>query len=348
MGTLELNSLSLGYGDDPIVKDLDLTITDGEMVSLLGPSGAGKTTILKAVAGLLPPLSGDIRIDGKSVREQPAEHRDAVLVFQQPLLFPFMNVEQNVGFGLRMRGSITSTEKTRIQEILRLTQLDGLEKRKTGQLSGGQQQRVSLARAIVLKPSLLLLDEPFSNLDANLRQDMRDLVRQIRSETQITMLFVTHDQTEALMMSDKVGLLLDGRMRQFGTPQELFHQPADPDVARFFGAVNFFHGVVRGDLFLSELYQCPLPRHLDSGTNLSATIRPEDVVISLNGDRGRGHQVDATVRRTNFEGMTTRVWMSSRNHDIVALHPEQHFLPGQKVHVHFPPDKVRLFIPDNE
>ena len=166
----------------------------------------------------------------------------AVLVFQKPLLFPFMNVEQNVAFGLRMRGRLRQKEQQQIEEILELVQLRGLNRRKIHELSGGQQQRVSLARALVLKPAILLLDEPLSNLDSNLRQQMRELIQDIQAQTRITTLFVTHDQAEALMLSQRVTLLLDGQLRQVGTPQELFYQPVDVEVARFFGGCNFFHG----------------------------------------------------------------------------------------------------------
>jgi ABC-type Fe3+/spermidine/putrescine transport system ATPase subunit len=178
MGKLSIQDLHIRYGDQPVIENFSLEIQDGELVSVLGPSGAGKTTILKAVAGLLTPQKGDIFIDGAKINHLPPEKRDAVMVFQKPLLFPFMNVAQNVAFGLRMRGKPGRKERRQIDEILELTQLQGLHRRKVHELSGGQQQRVSLARALVLKPSILLLDEPLSNLDFNLRQQMRELIRE--------------------------------------------------------------------------------------------------------------------------------------------------------------------------
>ena len=239
MGELQLKNLTIRYGSVPIVRNLNLEVHDGEMVALLGPSGAGKTTVLKAVAGLIHPHEGEIIIDGQPVKNLPPEKRNAVMVFQKSLLFPFMNVAQNIAFGMRMQGFQGREARFKIREIMQLTELDGLGQRKIHELSGGQQQRVSLARALVLKPAILLLDEPLSNLDANLRQQMRELIQDIQTETRITTLFVTHDQAEALMISHRVGLLLDGRLRQVGEPRDLFYRPADTDVARFFGGCNF-------------------------------------------------------------------------------------------------------------
>ena len=257
MGILELKHIDITYGDEPIVHDLSLDVADGEMVSLLGPSGAGKTTILKAVAGLLRPSNGDILINGRSVLTTPPEKRDAVMVFQKPLLFPFLNVSQNIAFGLKMQGRQPPNVKLAVEEILALTRLDGLGQRKIHELSGGQQQRVSLARALILKPSILLLDEPLSNLDANLRQHMRDLIQEIQAETGVTTLFVTHDQAEALMLSHRVALILEGRLRQVEAPRELFYHPAGPEVARFFGGCNFFEGRLRNGLFHSAFGDFP-------------------------------------------------------------------------------------------
>ena len=252
MGELFLDNLTIGYGRQTIVRDFTLGVNDGEMVSLLGPSGAGKTTVLKAVAGLIRPRQGRILIDGKPVQQLPPEKRNAVMVFQKALLFPYMNVAQNVGFGLRMLGLPHVRQQRKINRILELVRLQGLENRRVHELSGGQQQRVSLARALVLEPAILLLDEPLSNLDANLRQRIRELIQDIQAATGITMLFVTHDQAEALMISHRVCLLLGGRLRQVGSPRDLFCRPADPEVARFFGGDNFFKGRLKNGLFETE------------------------------------------------------------------------------------------------
>jgi ABC-type Fe3+/spermidine/putrescine transport system ATPase subunit len=345
MGKLVIQHLHIHYGNQPVIQDFSLTVQDGELVSILGPSGAGKTTILKAVAGLLHPAQGEILLNDIPLDRLPPEKRDAVMVFQKPLLFPFMNVEQNIAFGLRMLGRLGQEEKQQIEEILDLVQLTGLNRRKVHELSGGQQQRVSLARALVLKPEILLLDEPLSNLDANLRQQMRELIKHIQSQTHITMLFVTHDQAEALMLSHRVTLLLDGRVRQVGPPQKLFYEPVDVDVAQFFGGCNFFHGHMKNDVFHSEIGDFPVEKPITSnGHRLTATIRPEDIVISIDAAQG----IEAIVQSINFEGSTTRIRVQIHNNDYWVLTPDPGFSQGQSVRLYFPPEKIRIFPPNKE
>ena len=339
MGDLILKNLSIRYGGEAVVTDFNLEVRNGEMVSLLGPSGAGKTTVLKAVAGLIQPDKGEIFIDGQPVHGLAPEKRSAVMVFQKTLLFPFLNVEQNIAFGLRMQGYKDANARRRIEQILHLTELTGLGRRKVHQLSGGQQQRVSLARALVLKPAVLLLDEPLSNLDANLRQQMRELIQDIQTETRITTLFVTHDQAEALMISHRVCLLLNGRLRQTGKPRELFYLPADPEVARFFGGCNFIQGRVKDGVFRSEFGSIPAPEANGNGHLRTATIRPEDILLST--DAKYGHH--GKIAKTNFEGSATRIWVDCRGSRFVVLTSDKDLAPGQSVHIHLPPDKIRIF-----
>jgi len=342
MGELRLKQLTIDYGSQTVIQDLDLDVHNGEMVSLLGPSGAGKTTILKAIAGLLEPSKGDILIDGHSVRGVAPEKRNAVMVFQKPLLFPFMNVAQNIGFGLRMQGQ-TGGEATRhVGDILALTRLEGLERRKVHELSGGQQQRVALARALVLKPSVLLLDEPLSNLDASLRQRMRELIQTIQSETRMTMLFVTHDQSEALMISHRVALLLDGCLRQVGEPRQLFHQPADPEVAKFFGGQNFFQGRIKDGVFSSDFGDFPVGPQNGNGHLRTATVRPEDVRIAAR-DVGSSGGLVGRIVRTNFEGNATRIVVACDPGELMVLTSHDGFVPDQEVELSVPADKIRLF-----
>ncbi len=344
MGKLSIQELHIRYGDQPVIEHFSLDVQDGELVSILGPSGSGKTTILKAVAGLLTPQKGEIFLDGAAITHFPPEKRDAVMVFQKPLLFPFMNVVQNIAFGIRMRGTPGRKELHKIDEILELIQLQGLRHRKVHELSGGQQQRVSLARALVLKPAILLLDEPLSSLDFNLRQQMRELIRDIQAQTHITMLFVTHDQSEALMLSHRVTLLLDGRLRQVGTPQELFHRPVDIEVAQFFGGCNFFCGIFKNGVFDSELGKLPLQKPpAVNGHQMTATIRPEHVVLSADPTRG----IEGRVTSMSFEGSTTRIRFAIQGKEYVALTAEQGFSPGQTVAVSLPSDKIRLFLPND-
>jgi ABC-type Fe3+/spermidine/putrescine transport system ATPase subunit len=345
MGELRLEKVTIRFGARTVVQDFSLVVRDGEMVALLGPSGAGKTTILKTIAGLLNPAAGDIRIDGQSVKGIAPEKRDAVMVFQAPLLFPFMNVAQNIGFGLRMRGRRGADAASHVRRILSLTRLAGLENRKVHELSGGQQQRVALARALVLKPSVLLLDEPLSNLDATLRQRMRNLILEIQAETRMTMLFVTHDQSEALMMSDRVALLLDGRMRQVGQPRELFRQPADPEVARFFGGTNFFQGRVSDGQLHSDFGIFPVGPWTGNGGLRTATIRPEDIHIAP-PDSSPDGTLTGRVVKTSFEGSTTRIVVACPAGELTVLTSGDGFTPGQAVHLALPADRIRIFPPD--
>ncbi len=342
MGELVFQHIDLSYGDNTIVRDFNLEVRNGELVSLLGPSGAGKTTILKAAAGQAKPDCGDILINGRSVLDLPPEHRDTVMVFQEPLLFPFLNVAQNIGFGLRMRKTTGRGEKQLIGEIMELTRLSGLQHRRIHELSGGQQQRVSLARALVLKPSVLLMDEPLSNLDANLRGQMRELIQDIQSQTHVTTLFVTHDQTEALILSHRVSLLLKGRLRQVGSPEELFYRPSDPEVSRFFGGCNFFRGKCKHGEFHSDWVRVPAPEIIANGHRLTATIRPEDISISSEP----AFDLAGRVLKTSFEGSATRVWVSCGGKQLVVLTAQRTFSPGQSVCLHLPPEKVRIFPPD--
>ncbi len=342
MGALTLKNLTIQYGRQPVVANFNLDIRDGEMVSLLGPSGAGKTTILKVVAGLLAPTRGTILIDGQAVTDLPPERRDAVMIFQKPLLFPFMNVQQNIAFGLKMRGDSGSRRSRAVARILALTRLDGLGRRKVHELSGGQQQRVALARALVLEPAILLMDEPLSNLDANLRQEMRELILGIQSELGITTLFVTHDQAEALMMSQRVALLLEGRLRQVGTPRELYHRPADPDVARFFGGDNFIRGRMRGGVFETDFGRFRVEAVSGNGHRRTATIRPEDIQL-VTGASDHPDHLPGTVVRTRFEGTATRAWIACAAHELVVLTAAGELAPGQTVRLRFPPEKIRVF-----
>ena len=339
MGVLELKELWITYGGEPVVADLNLTVADGELFALLGPSGAGKTTILKTIAGLMPPQSGEVRLDGRDVTARPPEKRNVVMVFQKPLLFPFLNVAQNIAFGLRMQNIAGREQQRRIDRILELTQLEGLAGRAVDALSGGQQQRVSLARALVLDPAVLLLDEPLSNLDANLRQQMRELIQEIQTATGVTALFVTHDQAEALMIAHRMGLLLDGRLRQVGPPRELFFEPLDVEVARFFGGQNFFTGQIEKNQLVTAAGRFAVPAGTTNGRPLTATIRPEDVRIESTGNGG----LPGTIRRTNFEGSLTRLWVACNGLDLVALTPQSGYQAGQQVAVVLPPDKLRIF-----
>lgn len=218
-----------------VLRNLCLEVGGGELIVLLGPSGCGKTTLLKIIAGLLDPIDGDLLFGDRVFTGVPAERREAAMVFQKPLLFPYLTVEENVAFGLKMRKIAGDESARRVAEALEMVQLDGFGERKPRELSGGQEQRVSLARALVTRPRVLLLDEPFSALDVGLRGEMRSLVRQIQRRLQITTVFVTHDQEEAVTIADRIALLLDGEIVQVGRPRDFYISPRTPEAARFFG-----------------------------------------------------------------------------------------------------------------
>ncbi len=274
---LEMESVSHRYGGDaPALENLSLAVESGELVALLGPSGCGKTTALKVVAGLLRPTSGDVRVGGRSVVGTPPERREAAMVFQKPLLFPHMSVARNVGFGLKMRGASKEEADGKVLEALRRVRMEDFADRAPEELSGGQQQRVALARALVTEPQLLLLDEPFSALDANLREEMRDLVLRLQREGGHTTVFVTHDQEEAVVLADRIALVFDGRLQMYDEPEAFYDRPATREVARFFGATNFIRGRADNGSVQTPLGKLRLTNPAPPG-EVTLTIRPEAV-----------------------------------------------------------------------
>jgi len=250
MSYLNLQQVALGYGNArTAVEGLDLAVQRGELISLLGPSGCGKTTTMRAIAGLIDLRAGRITLDGRDISRLPPNKRDIGLVFQSYALFPHLNVFDNVAFGLRLRKVPAAELRQRVEKVIAAVGLSGFEARLPAQMSGGQQQRVALARAIVIEPKLLLLDEPLSNLDAKLRVQMRAELRRIQRELGITMLYVTHDQDEALAMSDRIVVMNSGKIEQLDTPEQLFNAPRTRFVANFMGFENLFdyrHGQLHG------------------------------------------------------------------------------------------------------
>jgi spermidine/putrescine ABC transporter ATP-binding subunit len=238
---VQLDRVTKRFGKTTALDDVSLLVRRGELMTLLGPSGCGKTTLLNLVAGFLIPDGGEIAIDGRRVTDVPPYRRESGIMFQQYALFPHMSVAANVGYGLKMRRIAKPEIARRVAEALALIKLEGLEDRKPRQLSGGQQQRVALARALVIRPKVLLLDEPFSALDRNLRASMQVEIKEIQRKLGVTTIFVTHDQSEALSLSDRIAVLAEGRIRQLGTPDEIYCRPVDRFVASFVGDVNVLH-----------------------------------------------------------------------------------------------------------
>ena len=279
---LSLVDLTLSYGQTVAVPSLTLDVTKGTLIALLGPSGCGKTTTMRAIAGLMTPTSGRILIDGVDVTRTPANKRGIGLVFQSYALFPHLSAFENVAFGLRLKHLPEAQVRARTEAGMAKVGLTGFEKRKPAELSGGQQQRLALARSLVMEPKVLLLDEPLSNLDARLRLEMRTELQRVQKDTGITMVFVTHDQSEALALADRIVLMKDGRIEQLGTPAALYSEPVTAFAADFMGFENIFR--VEGGMLVSDHGRLPL------GQAASAPIlawRPGGVTVGTGPHRGR-------------------------------------------------------------
>ncbi|WP_276255089.1 ABC transporter ATP-binding protein [Halomontanus rarus] len=317
MTDLTLEGVSKVYDETTALRGIDLAVEDGEFFTLVGPSGCGKTTTLRTIAGFEEPTAGSVRFDDREMTGVPPEDRDVGVVFQNYALFPHMTVAENVGYGLRFRDPPAgTTREERISELLELVDLAGMGERRPSQLSGGQRQRVSLARALAPEPSLLLLDEPMSALDARLRETLRRQVKRIQSELEITTIYVTHDQEEALAISDRVAVVRAGTVEQVGTPKEIYRRPATRFVAKFVGDNNVFEGEVRthssDELRVRvsgrEFGIAPADSLAEAGTNLESgdrlafCVRPEALTPTVETNR-----LSVTVETSEFLGETVRV-----------------------------------------
>ena len=300
----------------PSLVNLSLEINSGSLTALLGPSGCGKTTTMKMIAGLLDQTSGDVTFDGTSILKEKPENRGVVMVSQNHLLFPYMNVEDNIGFGLKMRNVNKDEIFNRVIKMLDLVKLPNMENRMPKELSGGQQQRVALARALIVQPRVLLLDEPLSNLDAHLRFEMRDLIRNLQQSMGITTIFVTHDQVEAVVLADQVALILDGKLKQYAQPDVFYKKPIDVVTAKFFGGQNFIKGTSKNNNFSSNIGKLALPKDCLQGNGI-LTFRPENVQI------GKGpksvNTIKAKIIEKIFLGTQTRLKLSIKDEVIQAI-----------------------------
>jgi spermidine/putrescine transport system ATP-binding protein len=354
-GSIELCGLTKRFSEIA-VDNIDLTVSSGEFFSLLGPSGCGKTTTLRLIAGFEQPTSGQILLDGVDVSDMPPHRRNVNTVFQSYALFPFLDVFENVAFGLRHRGVSKADLRRRVNEALDLVMMTSFAKRRPGQLSGGQQQRVALARALVLNPAVLLLDEPLGALDAKLRRSLKVELKALQERIGITFLYVTHDQEEALTMSDRLAVMNAGRIVQIGTPRQVYEEPADTYVADFLGAANLMEievvstdGTLRlGDWPLAPCPPAPHPRHPTTTGRAHAVIRPERVRIEEHGSSGE-NRVPAMVERVVFLGAATQVMLRlAPGVSLQALMQNDGERPdlaqGTPVHAYLPPDALRVLV----
>jgi len=339
---LVLKNVTKAFGKSVVIDDLDLTIKRGTMVTLLGPSGCGKTTILRLVAGLENPTSGQIFIDGEDVTKSSIQNRDICIVFQSYALFPHMSIGDNVGYGLRMQNVSKEERKQRVKEALELVDLAGFEDRYVDQISGGQQQRVALARALVLKPKVLLFDEPLSNLDANLRRAMREKIRELQQSLGITSLYVTHDQTEAFAVSDEVIVMNKGKIMQKAPAKDLYQRPNSLFLANFMGESSIFPAKLQGNTVNIHGYELALNNaaqfNLPDGDCL-AGVRPEAVYLHETGTEAQRCTIKSAVYMGNHWEVVA-LWHSQDL--LINCRPEQFNPASQEAYVHLSEQGVFL------
>ncbi|BAL90500.1 putative ABC transporter ATP-binding protein [Actinoplanes missouriensis 431] len=334
---VHLDGLRRTFGATHALDNLDLRIEPGELIALLGPSGCGKTTALRILAGLDDADAGRVLVGGKDVTALGANKRGMGMVFQAYSLFPHLDAQRNVEFGLRLRGARDASK--RASEMLELVGLGAFAKRFPHQLSGGQQQRVALARALAIEPTVLLLDEPLSALDAKVRVQLRDEIRRIQTEVGTTTLFVTHDQEEALAVADRVGVMRAGKLEQLAPPAEIYRRPATAFVADFVGLSNRLSGTVSGDVVEVLGARLPLVAPHTGGAAVTALVRPETITVTPDASGG------ATVVGASFLGPTSRVTVASGDQLVIAQVPSGELAsltPGTAVRLDFQPVAVAL------
>jgi spermidine/putrescine transport system ATP-binding protein len=347
-----LDGVSKRFADVQAVDDVSLTIRQGEFFSLLGPSGCGKTTTLRMIAGFERPDAGRILIGDTDVTETPPHRRPVNTVFQSYALFPHLTVAENVGFGLRFRSLSSGEKRARVEEALELVRLGGFGRRKPHQLSGGQQQRVALARALILSPDVLLLDEPLGALDAKLRRELQIELKSIQREVGITFLYVTHDQEEALTMSDRLAVMANGRVEQLGTPREVYERPETAFVADFIGVSNMMRAQSTGDggVEVGGVRLLAGAGQRERAGVVRLAIRPERVRIEPGGTTGP-NRIPAVIESFVYLGSTTQVFVTLQSGDrlqaLVANAEEvDEYDVGAAVTAHLPADALRILAED--
>ena len=338
------------YDKNVIVKDLNMEIREGERLILLGPSGCGKSTTLRMIAGLEKLSGGQLYMDGRLVNDVTCGERNVSMVFQNYALFPHMNVEQNIGYSLKIRKRPKTEIRGEVQKMLSLVQLTGYEKRMPSELSGGQRQRVAIARSLINRPQLLLLDEPLGALDLQLRRQMQQELKRLQKKLGITFIYITHDQEEALNMSDRIAVMMDGRFQQLGTPSEVYDSPKTAYVARFVGSANIVYGAVEcveGELVRftstdgSGVFHCRGNR-FEPGRPVTLAVRGEQAVLTKEFEKGsRG--LFGTVKEKSFAGGMLRIAVSLHNdlEFICSRHGiDSELVPGDRVRISWEPQNA--------
>ncbi|MDB5601270.1 MAG: transporter related protein [Xanthobacteraceae bacterium] len=357
MASVTISGLSKSYTGDgaAALSTLDLVIGDNQFVTLLGPSGCGKTTTLRLIAGYMNPDTGTIAVDGRVVSSKehvvPPESRGMGMVFQNYAVWPHKTVVETVVFGLKVRKTPAARAREQVAHALGLVNLSGLENRLPGELSGGQQQRVALARSLVVEPDILLLDEPLSNLDAKLRDRMRTELKQLQRRTGITFIYVTHDQSEALALSDQIAVMNGGKLQQYGPPAEIYARPANRMVADFMGHINFLPGRITSAangrcqvMLLDRLpLEAELPAGLATGDAVDVAVRPENVILSREGAATSGLLGQVSERTFLGNLIEYDVTLQAGPSLRVQTHPGSSFAAGESVVVSFEPTAISVF-----
>ena len=350
MASVELKGLSKHYGSAVAVDDVSLRVEHGQLVCLLGPSGCGKTTTLRLIAGFIEPSAGEIEVGGKVLsspsRTVPPEGRKMSMIFQSYALWPHMTVAENVAYGLKIRKLDRATIDTKLKAILSTAHLEALAERYPGELSGGQQQRVSLARALVVEPETLLLDEPLSNLDANLREEMRFEIRRLHDQYRYTTVYVTHDQSEAMTTADLIAVMNKGKVEQLGPPEEIYTRPRTEFVARFIGGSNVLAATALDEARVSVAGGVlrTIGRPLIAGRPVAVSVRQHEIGIALESPpSGMENHLHGTVTRQVFLGSTRdyTVALDDRTELRVTAPPGRNIAPGQSVWLNLPAEQCR-------
>ena len=337
---VSLKDIVVEFDGEKVLDGLSLDIHDKEFVTFLGPSGCGKTTTLRVIAGFITPKSGNVFFDGEDIADLPPYKRQVNTVFQKYALFPHLNVFENVAFALRLKKLPEEEIKSKVLRMLEIVGLKGYERRNTNQLSGGQQQRVAIARSLINQPRVLLLDEPLGALDLKLRKQMQLELKRLQRELNITFIYVTHDQEEALTMSDKIVVMNNGKIQQIGTPEDIYNEPINVFVADFIGESNIFNGIMTGKMkarFCGTEWTCV--DDVPEGTHITAVVRPEDVILTKPGEGG----LDGVVTSVIFKGIHYEIAVESGKNEIV-IQTVNSANVGDRVGMHVDPDNIHIML----